>query len=566
MVMPVIDQSRDLSIQERADPEREAEGAGTHLVRWLAKGSALIAPWWSQRRDQQLREFWKKSDHLSGALYNMTSKMTAIPNRIEPRDPSIKAHVEQAKLLTNVLHQASDLGNGWVEFYSKWVEDLLTQDNGAFAEIIGGGSVSGPILGRALSVAHLDAWRCTRTGHGIYPVIYMDTDGKRYKLHWTRVLYTSQMSSPIAEMYGVGVSAVSRCINIAQNMIDIVTYKQEKMGSRPHREVILTQGGLDPGDLTNAFLVAASRMDADNLSRYSKIIIAGSSTLPEADAKQLDLASLPDGFDEQTNIVYGMAAIALALGVDARELFPAMTAGATRADALVQHLKQRGKGPGQILQVTEQLFNFKVLPPHMVLSYDYQDDAADRQSAEIKQIRANTRVQDLATGTMPERAIREIMFANGDIDQSQFERMELESGRLPDGTPTVALFYAKNDRASTYLDLGVADPLDIEGNDPDKMLEKIQERRKDVLSDMINATGEETRWATLKAKSALDQLAFRYKYPEIDLELQSMPDKPQANYIDPRTRNMNVSVPQANAAMQGQNDPTGKPNPDNKPE
>ena len=63
---------------------------------------------------------------------------------------------------------------------------------------------------------------------------------------------------------------------------------------------------------------------------------------------------LPDGFDEQTSILYGMAAIALAFGVDARELFPAMSAGATRADALLQHLKQRGKGPGQILQMTEQ--------------------------------------------------------------------------------------------------------------------------------------------------------------------------------------------------------------------
>ena len=157
----------------------------------------------------------------------------------------------------------------------------------------------------------------------------------------------------------------------------------ENLGSRPHREVIITKGGLDPHDIQTAFKIAEGSMDAQGLRRYSKVVVAGSQTLPEADIAKYELSQLPKGFDETTFITMGMATIALAFGTDARELFPALTAGATRADALLQHLKQRGKGPGQILQLTERLMNFKFIPPHLKFMTDFQDDAQDQQEAEI---------------------------------------------------------------------------------------------------------------------------------------------------------------------------------------
>jgi len=83
-------------------------------------------------------------------------------------------------------------------------------------------------------------------------------------------MYASQMTSPIADMFGVGFSAVSRAINVSQTLIDILLYKQEKLGSRPHREIIITKGGLDPNDLREAFMIAESEMDSQGLARYSK--------------------------------------------------------------------------------------------------------------------------------------------------------------------------------------------------------------------------------------------------------------------------------------------------------
>lgn len=576
----VIEESRSLSIQERGKPSGISGGLSNVLtVPAIASAGQIIPPWWSTSRDKSLRNFWKRSDHLSGALYSMTSKMTAIPHKVVARDTSIKAHVEEAEIMTNVIQAAVEYGNGWVDFYSKFTEDLLCQDNGAFAEIIGPGPKNGPIVGRPVSVAHLDSSRCQRTGNSVYPVIYVDTDNKRYKLHYTRVMYTSQMTSPSAEMFGVGFCATSRCIAVAQTLIDILTYKMEKLGSRPHRELIITQGGLDPKDLQSAFILAESQMDSFGLTRYAKIVIGGSATMPEGKVQQVPLAELPDGFDEQSSITLGMATIALAFGVDARELFPAMTAGATRADALLQHIKQRGKGPGQILQVTEQLFNFKFLPMHLKFEFDFQDDAQDRQIAEIRKVRADRRVQDVASGAVNERTMRENMFTDGDINQSQFERMEMEAGRLPDGTPITSLFYKTNSDSSKYLDLGVDDPLDTDANEAEAMIKKIKKAEREAQAGMVNAISQDGKWAAMRAYYALVALEMEYmavqeqemmeEQAELAAEAGIAPQgaqgkpgqgngKPTPNYVDPRTRKIDLTSPsktdRTNAASS-----TGKP-------
>lgn len=434
-----VEQAEDATIQARVS----AMSSGIWLVQWMAQAGYNVPPWWSVHRDTSLREFWKKSDHLSGAIYTMTSKMTAIPNKVVARDQSVRKYVKAAEEATIRL-RAAEFGESWVVFYSKWVEDLLTQDNGAFAEIIGPGDPDGPIIGAPVGLAHLDSWRCQRTGNTTYPVIYTDTDGKRYKLHRSRVMYASQMPSPIAEMYGVGFSAVSRCLNVSQTLMDILIFKQEKLGSRPHRQILITRGGLDPTDIQSAFQIAEGHMDSEGLTRYSKVVVGGDRSIPEAGVDVIELSSMPDGFDENTSITLGMATIALAFGVDARELFPAMGSGASRADALLQHLKQRGKGPGQILEITENLINYKFLPPYLRFEFDFQDDAQDRQVAEIKRIRIEGHRQAIMTGTVSTRVIREQMLNDGDLDRSQFERLELEDGRLADGTSVLALFYSED--------------------------------------------------------------------------------------------------------------------------
>lgn len=503
-----LEKTSELSIQARG--RGEVTGMPV-VIPWLTIAGQLISPWWSQSRDKQLRTFWKKIDHLAGTIYTFQSRISTIPLHVEPRDFSIRAHMRQADQFTEMLLEDTEFGAGWNSMIEPGIEDFLSQDNGIMLEVIGDGEPDGPIQGPVQMVNHLDAAQCRRTASPEFPITYMDPDdGKIYKLHRSRVIFAAQMPSASTRMNGVGLCAVSRCINISQNIYDILVYKQEKLGSRPPRGVWITKGKLTPSVVESAFLQAAETMNNQRLSRFSKIVVMGSADAPDAEIQELDLASLPDGFDEKTSITLGMAAISLAFGVDARELFPGLSAGATKAEALVSHLKQRGKGYGQTLQILTRQFNQKVLPPHLKLVFDYQDDAEDMQVAEIRKTRADTRVKNLMeSGITDTRTERENMLRDGDITQAQFERMELEDGRLEDGSDVLTLFTNKAFR--TVLDLGLDNPFDVVENDKQETLDLIEEKRAFLLSLYGEAASVRIRKEIDQARAALDALEELYE-------------------------------------------------------
>lgn len=495
---------REQSVQARASDE---DAFGISLLLWLGASGDIISPWWSKQRDKELRKFFRVIDYISSTVYTMESRLKTVPFNIIPKDLTVKAHMKQADDLTRNLMELSEFGRGWDEFYSPWVEDLITQDNGAFGEVIGAGKPDGPIRGMAMGLAHLDSWRCQRTSSMEYPVIYNDTSGKRYKMHYTRVIFTSQMPSPAVEMYRVGMCAVSRCINIAQTLLDQLVYKQEKLGSRPHRGLLVTQGGIGPKHVKAAFEMAEDAMDSQLLRRYSKTVVIGSENAKEGDIKKVDLTSLPDGFDERDSLTLGMAAIALAFGMDPRELFPALTVGATKAEALISHIKQRGKGIGDVLQTTERLIQSKFLPAHQTMEFDFQDDEQDKQVAEIRSLRTTYHVARIGAGIVDERTVREQMLHDDDLTIAQFIRMELEDGRLEDGTTVLSLFFDPD--YSDMLDLGVEAPLDTKANDAAKMLDVISAQRDILLNDIIKANQKRKKMIQ-QGLAALDELELAY--------------------------------------------------------
>jgi len=507
----LVQQARRQSMQSRATLPDTADHS-LSFIKWLTKGVYLLPPWWSEARDIELRKFWKQSDHLSGAVFAMTSKMTAIPFTVVSMDPSRPEWLEQADRKRNTLLYSAEFGKGWIAFYSKFVEDLLTQDKGAFAEVIGPGAPDGPLIGAPTSIAHLDSGSMQLTRNPEFPALYRDPKGGTIsKIHYTRLIHISQMTSPIEEMNGVGFCSVSRAVNVTQTLIDIIVHKQEKLGSRPHRSMMVTKGGLDPADIGRAFQLADIEMDTQGLSRYSKTVVVGERNMPDADVEIKHLSSMPEGFDEETSVMLGMATIALAFGVDARELFPAMSSGATRADALLQHIKQRGKGPGQIMQAVEAEINHKFLPLHLKINFEFQDDSEDRQSAEIGGVRAERRNSDINAGVSTVRVERQKMLENGEITVTQLAEMELADGRTMDGRDILTLFYVDKAPFETLLDLGVLDPDNVRKHDPEVMLGKIGDAKSDARMAMA-ATGAPSRVAALKqAEGALLTLEAAYE-------------------------------------------------------
>lgn len=424
-------------------------GGGISVLSWLVQvADYLLPPWWSKRRDAALRNLAFQSDFFQGAAYKVSAKLTDVPFQVRPRDPSIKSHRRQAEDYVSTLVEGSELGAGWGVWLPKFLLSLWTQDNGAFSEILGDGDPEGPIKGPALGLKVLDPSRCIRTSNPIYPVIYTTTQGKRIKFHYTRIIFTSQMPDPAEEMYNVGHCWLSRCSNAIQNLVDIGIFKQEKLGSRPQRRMVIGKG-VEAYEIWDAFRRAEMQMDAQGLRRYAKNVVLGGLTKDDS-IETIDLTDASTLSDEQVMTEIGVFLLAMTGGFPPRWIWPATTTGATKADAESQHLAGISSG-GQILQDiaymlggSERGLNHiagKFLPPHLMMTFDYQDDQQDRDSADTKNVRSQVWDRNIKAGLINERVAREQMLDAGDITESQFEDLELESGRLADGSSIEGIFY-----------------------------------------------------------------------------------------------------------------------------
>lgn len=510
------------------DPD-SSQGTGiANVLFGLIHAGELLPPWYSRQRDIESFRFFMQSDHLQAAEYKMRTKLTAIQPRVVPRDTNIRSSIALADDFNALLYESWEMGQGWQVGFGKDITDLLTRDNGFFREITGDGPKDGPIKGMPTGSASLDSTRCTRTNSPKFPVIYHDTDGSRYKFHRSRVMFAAQSPSTVATMHGVGRSWITRAVNTAQNLIDILLYKQEKLGSRPPRRILLGRG-IEAQQIWDAFFDAEEAMDNAGLRRYAKTVVIGSQST-DIGLDSIDLASTPDGFEERTSIELGMFAIALAAGIPPRDLWPASTVGATRADAESQHVSGSA-GYQAILDLfafliggspvgSRQSLRGKFLPCSLKLVFDFVDDEQDARAAQNAQTRAATRERDIGDGVINIRVAREQALKASDINQPQFEELELSDGRLPDGTSVLNLFLATDPEMQQLLSISTPNPLDVEANreNADFVLEQIKVAMLLAQVQVLNASTARMKNQAKQAVRALTELQKIYQNPDGDIE------------------------------------------------
>lgn len=504
-------------------------GEGGHppltILQSLTEASSLTPPWWSQRRDMFLGRFWQESPHLSIAVYAAQAKLIGIPIKVVARNPNISSHVEAADAWNERMMNTSEFGQTLHDALAKFYQDYLTQDNGGFMEIIGEGNSNGPIVGRPLAVRHLDSQRCMRTSNPEYPIIYTATDGKRYRFHWTRVLYRSQMPSPRREMHGVGFCAVSRAIEMGHTMLDIVRYKQQRLGSMPANQLLLGKGIL-ARQIMGAFRMAEEEMRNRGFSRYARTIAMGSEST-DVDIERIDLNHL-EPFDEETSTMLAMALIASAFGLDLGEVWMSESSGSSE-EARIRNSRTRGKLPAQVSREMTTQINLKLLPPYLEAKFDFRDDEEDQQRAVIRDIRGRSRERDLGSQAITVRAARKQMLKDGEIDRETFITMELEHGRLESGAPIATLFFDEHPDYLAFLNLGVESPLAFVENDAEDMLVRIDRAFTTLYREWAN-TGSQRKSIRLKeSAAALDWLRDQYEAivnrPEVNEdEAEESPD------------------------------------------
>lgn len=436
------------------------------ILRWLGTAGQHAPAYWSTSRDKWLRSFYLKSDHLKIAVATFVQKTCTIPLTVAPRDRSVKAHTALAAQIEGDLRRNSGMLKGFANEFAKFTSDYLTQDNGSFFLVMGGGKADGPIVGSVAGLLHLDAQYCHRTGDLEFPVVYEHQDGKRYKLHYTRVIFMSSMPSADAGLLDVGLCAVSGCMDAAQEMLDIAVYHQEKMGSRPARQILYAKTGISIKRLQDALLLANTKLDSQGLERFARTLVIGPATDSNAtpiELALLDLSSVPDGFDRQQATMLDVAVIATSFGLDMRDLSHAFgVSGTTKADAEIQDSKTRRKGIAQFLGDFSEQLNQKVLPPTLESWFDYVDDTQDEQAAAIRKTRAEGRSVDLTNTSITVRIAREQMLEEGELSEEQFEDMELAEGRLADGLDVLMLFQSQDTEIRRILGDMIENPLDIQ--------------------------------------------------------------------------------------------------------
>ena len=227
----------------------------------------------------------------------------------------------------------------------------------------------------------------------------------------------SEMPSPRAEHYGVQHSAVDRVFKLAQVLRDLHTYKQEKISGRFARAIHLTN--VDPQVIQDAIDQAEENADSRGLLRYMQPIIAATLD-PNATpgVSTLELASLPDGFDEETIMRWYIAGLAVVLGVDYGFLAPLPGSKlGTAAQAETQERQARGKSSRLFMSMLAHKFNYSgILPNSVCFRFSQSDPYVESEKDRAFARRTRARSTAIRSGEITPQIARQMACDIGDLD------------------------------------------------------------------------------------------------------------------------------------------------------
>ena len=471
-------------------PDNTAGGPANSLTLYLASVSDIVPAWGQNitRRDVELRKFWPTEPMLASAIYGVAAANAAFSWELTGPDRTRDA-------VQKMLNSA-DLGKGWQDFIIKISLDLLTQDNGAFIEVIRAGkSATSAVLG----IAHLDSASCRRTGNPEFPVIYTDLKGYEHKMAWWNIISLEEMPSPDQKMYGVQLCAVSRVLKWAQVLRDIHTYKAEKIGGRFARAIHIV-GGPQKSELEDVTNRHDEEADNLGLTRYIKpIILASLNPDKPVSHVQIDLAALPDGFDIDTEMKWYINQLALGFGRDYQDFAPLPGGNlgtSTQSEVLAE--KGRAKGPALFMKLIEHKFNFwGILPSNVEFAFKEQDLEQESKQATVKMSRATARKTRLDSGELTPQVARDIALEEGDLTQEQYDALTAEVA----ANEAMAEEIAAPADATVAIEDGDAPPANVEGaytepvedaEPPAKALDRILAAARKVFKRARTEAKEET--------------------------------------------------------------------------
>lgn len=322
-------------------------------------------------RDLYLSEIWKEEPIMAGAVYSMQAKMTALRWAVTGR--RLKA-TKFARVLANAAHMG---GYSWSGFLASTAQDFYTTGRGVFWETPRPSEFA-PISG----LGHIDALCCILTGNADIPMRYSsETTGQQLSFHEGEFIHFTSMLSPRERRLGSGFCAVDRALRALHLLLGLHDYDDEKLSNLPP-EGVAAITGLTMDEFQTALKLWQAKRQQDKSLTFPQVLwLLGSQPNVEVKVAMTSFSQLPEQFDRRTVVDQYVATVAMCFGVDAREFWP-ISSGAlgTSSETEIQHLKAKGKGPGEFVSETERQINGEA-DEDTQFGYDTQDIEEDQAAA-----------------------------------------------------------------------------------------------------------------------------------------------------------------------------------------
>ncbi|MCB1711063.1 MAG: hypothetical protein KDH96_00855 [Candidatus Riesia sp.] len=479
----------------------------TTLLKVLSTAGTNAPSWWSVDRDIYLRNTVFKIDFLESAVNTVVLKLFSIPFSVVSKNNSSLLMQQYAEsyqeLITELLMYDKTL--------EKFIRSFLTADNGAFIYVDDGKTPNSepiPENNPPVELRWLDSTLCQRTSNRQFPVIYNHPNGKKYKLHHSRVISLVQSPSTDIKMNNVGMCFASRAMLLAQHLSDIYLYEGEVLGNRSSEEIIYATGAKSK-EIDDAFQLADLDSDNAGLARYGKRVYLG---LRDSNAKigKLNLKSLPEQFNKRDDIEITLTLLAMASGGSPNWFYDSVKSGSTKASASESTKMGESKIETWFIRNFTHELEQKILPHFLKVLNKNADIDTTGTRARIKLNLAQKAKQNIDSKVTNVRVERQQMLAREDIDLVTFEDLELADGRTPNGLPIYAFFESDDERLRDLLYF-VDNPLDFTNNDPQEMLDLSEDYLKQAQNIALNTLDIEEQRLGVYAMYTLDYVRDEYR-------------------------------------------------------
>lgn len=406
-----------------------------------------LPPYWTWYRDVVLANTIHKEDMWSSAVGRTATKFAAHGYIVRDASDSQRRVASSLELL-----RRANGGEGWTVFAQKIIQDLLTTDNGVFIRIrrandqavrvrVKGTSdddgfvelVQSSSGARITGLYHLDSLRCMRTGNLAYPVRYQPLMGPSQLLRWDQVLFYSDMTSPRAELYGVGLCAASRAYKTISKLAALEQLIHEFITGGGANKLAFV-GGVADSTLRN--LIAAGQADAQakGFTYYQGVILGAIPGDTPVTINEIMLKSLPEGFDAKTERDNAYLIYANAIGVPVQDIQPLSGQGlGTGTQSVILQEASRGVGIAAFLKWWEQTVSDRVLPATTELQFSNEYDLRDQeQQAKVRALRAQERSTRINSGEISPAIARQLAADSDDLPQSLIADDITPGGQLRD--------------------------------------------------------------------------------------------------------------------------------------